>query len=106
MDEPTTSRRVNFTRVNDAALARFSTVLAAFLPGGRREGREWVAKNPTRPDKAAGSFKVNIATAKWADFSTGDRGGDPVSLVAYVCALPQREAAIRLAEALGCTPYE
>jgi len=100
------SRRVDFDRVNRAALARSDDVLQSFLPDGRREGSEWVARNPTRQDHQSGSFKCSTNTGKWGDFATGDRGGDLVSLVAYIRGLPQREAAIRLAEALGVDPYE
>lgn len=100
-----TSRRVDFERVNAAALSRADSVLRAFLPDGRQEGHEWVATNPTRSDHRKGSFKANVITGRWADFATGDRGGDLVSLVAYVQGLPQREAAIRLAESLGVDPF-
>ena len=68
-------------------------LLAHWLPDGRRMGREWVARNPTRADKRAGSFKINIQTGKWADFTTGDKGGDPVSLYAYLTGRSQLEAA-------------
>ena len=44
----------------------------------------YVALNPTRNDRRPGSFKINIRTGRWCDFATGDRGGDPVSLVAYL----------------------
>lgn len=97
--------RIDFERVNQAALAQSEAVVRAFLPDGRREGLEWVARNPTRHDHRPGSFKVNLATGKGADFATGDRFGDLVGMVAYVQGLPQREAAIRLAEALGVNPF-
>lgn len=38
-------------------------------------------------------------------FATGDGGGDLVSLAAFVSGLPQREAAIRLAESMGVSPW-
>ncbi len=60
-----------------------------------------MAKNPTRADRRAGSFKCNTHSGKWSDFATGDRGGDVVSLVAYLEHCGQVEAARRLAEALG-----
>ena len=75
------------------------------LPDGRREGSEWVARNPLRSDRKPGSFKVNLQRGPWCDFATGDKGGDLVSLAAYVAGLPQREAAIRLAESLGVNPW-
>ena len=42
------------------------------------------AFNPRRADRHLGSFQINVRTGKWADFATGDRGGDLISLgVAY-----------------------
>jgi len=98
--------RIDFDRVNAAALRCAEAVVRGLLPDARREGHEWVARNPVRPDRSPGSFKVNLQTGKWGDFATGDHGGDLVSLAAYVAALPQREAAIRLAESLGVDPFE
>ena len=104
--EPGAGRRVDFDRVAAAARRNAEAVVAAFLPDGRREGQEWVARNPRRPDRTLGSFKVNIATGRWADFASGDRGGDLVGLVAFLLGMSQRDAAIRLAESLGADPYE
>jgi hypothetical protein len=92
---------VDFAAVNRAALGRLTDILARWLPGGRIEGREYVARNPKRRDQRAGSFKVNLATGRWADFATGDKGGDPVSLGAYLAGCSQVEAARRLAIMLG-----
>jgi hypothetical protein len=90
-------RRVDFDRINAAALARLSELLARWLPDGRAQGREYVARNPTRDDRRPGSFRINMQTGRWADFATGDRGGDVVSLAAYLGGLSQVEAARRLA---------
>ena len=76
-------------------------MLARLLPGGKRVGAEIVALNPRRADWRLGSFKINHWTGRWADFATGDRGGDPISLVAYIENVSQREAALRLARMLG-----
>lgn len=103
---PVSRRRVAFDRTNAAALRNAEVVVQSLLPNGRREGTEWVARNPLRADRRIGSFKVNLTTGKWADFATGDRGGDLVSLAAFVVGLSQRDAAIRLAESLGVHPYE
>lgn len=92
---------IDFDCINAAALAVMPAILARWLPDGRREGREWVAKNPIRADHHAGSFRVNVTTGRWADFATGDRGGDPISLTAYLFSLSQAEAARRLGEMLG-----
>ena len=95
-------RRIDFDRVNAAALRSSEAVVRGLLP----DGAEWVARNPLRDDRKPGSFKVNLMTGKWGDFATSDRGGDLVSLAAFVAALPQREAAIRLAESLGVDPFD
>ena len=92
---------VDFGRVNAAALAALPALLGRWLPDGRKQGGEWVARNPKRSDRRAGSFSVNLRTGRWADFATGDKGGDPVSLAAYLHDLRQAEAARRLAEMLG-----
>ena len=100
------SGRIDFERVNAAALRNSDAVVRGLLPDGRRDGAEWVARNPLRNDRKPGSFKVNLVTGKWGDFATNDRGGDLVSLAAFVASLPQREAAIRLAESLGVDPFD
>jgi hypothetical protein len=64
-------------------------------------GREWVACNPTRPDRHPGSFSINLASGRWADFATGDKGGDVVSLAAYLGHTGQAAAARHLAKMLG-----
>lgn len=99
-------RRIDFERLAVATRRNAEAVAMAFLPDGRKDGQEWVAKNPRRPDKSLGSFKVNLVTGRWADFASGDRGGDLVGLVAFLLSLSQRDAAIRLAESLGIDPYE
>ena len=92
---------LDFGAINSAALANFPAVLARLLPKGKRVGKDIVALNPRRADRNLGSFKVNRYNGKWADFATGDRGGDPISLVAYIENVSQREAALRLARMLG-----
>ena len=92
---------LDFARVNGAALSALPDLLNRWLPDGRKQGVEWVARNPRRSDRRPGSFSVNTRTGRWADFATGDRGGDPVSLAAYLFGLSQGEAAHRLTEMLG-----
>ena len=57
-----------------------------WLPDGRDDGGEWTAINPTREDKTAGSFKVNLASGCWFENATSESGGDAVSLYAYLNA--------------------
>ncbi|MEI6558513.1 MAG: hypothetical protein WCO00_08895 [Rhodospirillaceae bacterium] len=93
--------RLDFGRINAKALARFPDLLARWLPGGKRVGNEWIALNPRRTDTKPGSFSVNMATGKWSDFASGDRGGDPISLAAYLDGSKQGEAARKLSDMLG-----
>jgi hypothetical protein len=92
---------IAFETVNRAAMAALPAVLARLVPGGKVLGREYTALNPTRADRRPGSFKVNIRTGRWSDFATGDKGGDPISLVAYLERCSQSNAAIWLAMMLG-----
>jgi hypothetical protein len=95
-------RPIDFDRVSRAALVVLPTLLERWLPGGRTERAEFVAINPRRPDRHLGSFRINTRTGRWADFAiAGARGGDPVSLAAYLAGIGQLEAAQRLAAMLG-----
>jgi len=99
-------RSIDFSRIAEAATRSAPAILARWLPDGKSRAGEWVARNPTRADHKPGSFKVNIASGRWADFATGDKGGDLVSLAAYLFHLRQDEAALRVAEMLGIDAYE
>ena len=92
-------RRLDFSDVNRAALASLPALLRRWLPDGRLVGREYEARNPKRADKRPGSF--NIISGKWADFATDAKGGDVVSLAAYLSGTRQAEAARELADMLG-----
>jgi hypothetical protein len=92
---------VDFAAINAAALRVLPTLLARWLPDGYLRGTEFTARNPKRADRRPGSFRINIVTGKWADFATGDGGGDVVSLAAYLGGLSQVQAARELARALG-----
>ncbi|GAB4356148.1 MAG: hypothetical protein Kow00114_06910 [Kiloniellaceae bacterium] len=100
-DRTSEGPKLDFEAINRAALARLPELLGRWLPDGRRIGNEWVARNPNRADKKPGSFKINLGTGKWADFATGDGGGDVIALAAYLSGLRQGEAARRLADMLG-----
>lgn len=92
---------IDFAAVNKAALSALPAVLARILPGGKIVGGEFLARNPRRVDRHLGSFKVNRRTGRWSDFATGDRGGDPISLVAFLEHVTQAQAAQLLARMLG-----
>jgi len=100
MSQPASQGRVDFAAVNAAAVAALPALLHRWLADGHWQGSEYVALNPRRADQRPGSFKIN-RNGKWADFATGDKGTDPVSLAAYLFGLGQAEAARELARALG-----
>ena len=93
--------RTDFDGINRAALGALPALLARWLPDGRCESHEYVARNPRRKDRTLGSFKINLRTGRWADFATGDRGGDVISLAAFLFDLSQGQAARRMASMLG-----
>jgi hypothetical protein len=100
-----TANQVDFEAVNRAAVLILPLILARWLPNGKRVGREYGALNPKRADQHLGSFKIVVSGRRigmWADFATGDKGGDVISLAAYLFGLSQTAAARRLADMLGC----
>ena len=95
--------RSSFEDINRAALA------GSVYPQALAARRAWPwpgvhGPQPQRNDRRPGSFKVNLRSGKWSDFATGDKGGDPISLAAYLHGLGQGEAARRLADMLGIQP--
>jgi hypothetical protein len=92
---------IDFAGLNNRLRPQLQTLVPVWLPDGRREGREWVALNPTRADRSAGSFRVNLTTGRWADFATGDKGGDAISLRAYLDRSSQAAAARKLMRMIG-----
>ena len=99
------ARRPTFAQVKAVALQNIDRVLAHWLPHGKRVdgGKEYTAPNPTRADKRAGSLKVNLSKGTWADFATGDKGGDLIDLVRYLDGSSDIEACNKLANLLHVT---
>jgi hypothetical protein len=92
---------IDFHSINQAALPALPAILGRLLPVGKISGGEYAARNPMRADHRPGSFKINVRTGQWADFACGDKGGDIISLVAYLEGTTQAEAARMLARMLG-----
>lgn len=88
-------------KIASYALGSIDSVLNHWLPGGRRNGQEYLPLNPKRGDSSPGSFSVNLKTGKWADFADHAAGNDLVSLVAYLEDCKQSDAAKNLAEFLN-----
>jgi hypothetical protein len=93
---------LDFTLINHAALLAVPDLLFQWLPDGRIHGHEFIARNPRRDDHHVGSFRVNTTTGRWADFAvTGVKGGDLISLAAYLAGISQSDAARKMAAMLG-----
>ncbi|MEW5787257.1 MAG: DUF927 domain-containing protein [Pseudomonadota bacterium] len=88
-------------QVATAALDRFDDAMHWLGLAGKIQGHEFLPVNPKRGDSQPGSFSINRDTGTWSDFATGDKGGDLVSLAAYLLDLRQTEAASRLNREIG-----
>lgn len=85
---------IGFAEINEHALARFEDVIDWLDLDGKEVGKEFKFLNPKRNDAEIGSCSVNTETGQWSDFALDDaRGGDLISLVAYLKDVSQSEAA-------------
>jgi hypothetical protein len=99
--QPAFSKNI-FDEVNARAAGQVENLITRWFANyPKKVGNELQWLNPTRSDNKVGSFSVNRHTGKWADFATGDKGGDVISLYAYVHGVSQLEAARVLADELG-----
>lgn len=91
-----------FKQAAAAALARFDTVMDWLgLAGGKNSGREYLPLNPKRDDHKPGSLTIHRDKGAWMEGATGDKGGDLVSLAAYLWDCGNGDAAERLGKQLG-----
>ncbi len=90
---------INFTALADALLAQAEHLVGLWLAGGRRNGHEWVCGSLHGGEGT--SCSVNLNTGRWADFATGEQGGDLVSLYAAVHGLTMGKAAVAVARETG-----
>ncbi|MCQ4158801.1 hypothetical protein NON00_02520 [Roseomonas sp. GC11] len=89
----------DFKAIARAALPHLEALCTRWLPQGRRVGREWICGNLR--GEPGQSCRVNLITGHWADFGTGEAGGDAIALAAAIHRISQAEAARRLAMMLG-----
>ena len=71
-------------------------ILRELVGQGRIEGSDYVVLNPRRKDGKLGSFRIDINTGRFHDFSTGDRGGSVIDLAMFVYNCGIVEAAQKL----------
>ena len=71
------SRRlpINFQLIASEALSRWNVLLPQWLFGGKLDGYEFKALNPTRSDSKVCSFSINIRMGAWSDFARVTRAG-------------------------------
>ena len=93
--------KINFSQVKNFLKGHEEGILRRLLPTAKKAGNEYIALNPTRNDKNLGSFRINTTNGKWADFATGDKGGDIISLYAYIKSVNQLTAAKELLRFVG-----
>ena len=100
--------KLDFKKLKADLLARSESTVPRWLPDGKREGDEWVARNPMRSgdDKHPTSFRINLSTGVWKDFALQDASGsDLVSLFAYLNGYAkQGDAAKHLLNDFGALP--
>lgn len=86
-------RGPSFEEIRDEMNARILEFCKDLLPDGHKNGGYWIARNPVRGDKSAGSFWVRIdrPVGVWRDEATGD-GGDVIKLAMYLGQLPDYSA--------------
>ena len=91
-----------FKIVASAALARFDVVMDWLgLAGGKNSGQEYLPLNPKRDDHTPGSLSISRNKGAWMEGATDDKGGDLVSLAAYLWDCSNMDAAERLGKQLG-----
>ena len=92
---------IRFAELAAALLDRVEHLVPRWLPGGKRDGHEWKCGNLQGGEGS--SAGVNMHTGKWADFATGEQGGDLLSLYAAIHGLPMSKAAAQVAREQGLT---
>ncbi len=73
--------------------SRVESLARDLAPDGSRSGKYWIAKNPTRQDKIAGSFWIALSgvPGSWRDEATGEKG-DVLGLICYCQGLLLKDA--------------
>lgn len=90
---------LDFTGLAGVLLSRCEEFLPSWAPGGKLVGREYMAGS-TRGGPGD-SFRFNIEKGAWADFATGEKGGDMIALYAAIQGIRNGEAAKQLADQLN-----
>lgn len=90
---------IKFEALASALLARAEALVQQWLPGGKRNGHEYVCGSVQGGEGS--SCSVNLNTGKWADFASGEAGNDLISLYAAGNDLSNGKAAVQVAREYG-----
>lgn len=90
---------INFAALADALLGQADVLVPQWLPGGVQRVHEYQCGSVS--GGAGTSCSVNLVTGRWADFATGEQGGDLVSLYGAAFGLTAAKAAVTLAQLYG-----
>lgn len=82
--------KLDFEGLARTLLSQCRVFLPQWLSGGKLIGVEWTCGDLS--GKAGNSLKVNVHSGKWADFASGDKGGDLISLYAAIHSIDQKKA--------------
>lgn len=81
---------MDFKQLHQQTLPKLEQLLRDIFPAGKLLGREFKVGNLR--GEAGDSLSINLDTGQWADFATGDKGGDFVSLLASKLGYRQSDA--------------
>ncbi len=95
-------QKIDFDGLALRLLDRARELLPVWLPGGKFRGHEFVCGDLA--GEPGESLSVNVQSGKWADFATGEKGGDLISLYAAIHRLSQGDAAKALGADASLVP--
>ena len=88
---------IDFVGLAAALLDRAASLVSQWLPGGHREGHEWVEAR-TAEGGIGDSLRIILTMGVWAYFAGDERGGDLISLYAFLHNQNNAQAARDLIE--------
>ena len=74
---------MDFSDLAQRLLGQAEALLSLWLPGGHREGHEYLAARRQNGGPGDG-LSVNLTTGRWAHFAGGAKGGDLIDLYAHL----------------------
>ena len=90
---------IQFAALAEALLTSADRLVPLWLPDGERRGHEYVCGSLS--GGKGSSCSVNLVNGRWADFASGEQGGDLLSLYAAINGLSMAKAAVQVAREEG-----